>query len=131
MNDLHDILYEACASQMKPTKPIHQVSGPNSPTTPGRPGFEAKILRLVKGAPARRAIASGQVDAIIDPASGRAILLPDAQAALLEHKAKFRSLVELSSDGTWEQDEHYRFVSHTGAPIGGGLGDDAGILGKT
>jgi PAS domain S-box-containing protein len=93
--------------------------------------FEANILRLVKGARECRAIKSGQVDAIIDPGSGRVILLPDAQAALLENKARFRSLVELSSDGYWEQDEHYRFVLHTGAAIGNAPNGDATILGKT
>jgi PAS domain-containing protein len=93
--------------------------------------FDAKILRLVKGARERRAIQSGQVDAIIDPASGRVMLLPDAQLALLESKARFRSLVELSSNGYWEQDEHYRFVSHTGVVIGSGSTGEEGILGKT
>lgn len=112
-------------------KPTLQVPDLNSARTRGGRGFEAKILRLVKGARERRAIESGQVDAIIDPASGRAILLPDAQAALLEHKARFRSLVELSSDGYWEQDEHYRFVTHTGVPVGNERSGDTGVLGKT
>ncbi len=103
----------------------------NASAAPAAPGFEAKILRLVKGARERRAIQSGQVDAVMDPASGRAILLPDAQAALLEHKARFRSLMELSSDGTWEQDEHYRFVAHTGTAICSERTGAAGILGKT
>jgi len=112
-------------------KPELHASNLNSSSTQAGLGFEAKILRLVKGAHERQAIESGQVDAIIDPASGRAMLLPDAQAALLERKAQFRSLVELASDGTWEQDDHYRFVSHTGAVIGSEQADDAGILGKT
>lgn len=93
-------------------------------------GFETNILRLVKRAVERRAIKSGQVDAIVDPASGHVILLPEAQAALLERKERFRSLVELSTDGYWEQDEHYRFVLHTGATIGNERSDD-NILGKS
>ena len=103
----------------------------NSSDTPAGRGFEAKMLCLVKGARERNAIKSGQVDAIMDPVSGRAVLLPEAQAALLERKARFRSLVELSSDGYWEQDEYYRFVAHTGAVIGSERIGDAGILGKT
>ena len=93
--------------------------------------FETKILRLVKSARECSAIQSGQVDAILDPASGRAILLPQAQAGLLECKARFRSLVELSSDGLWEQDAHYRFVSHSGVAIGSERIGDTGIFGKT
>ncbi len=94
------------------------------------PDFESNILRLVKGARECRAIKLGQVDAIIDRVSGRAILLPDAQAALLERKARFRSLVELSSDGYWEQDEHYRFAMCTGAAIGSEKSGVNGIIGK-
>ena len=116
---------------MKPKKPDLHAPNLNSSSAPMGSGFEANILRLVKGARECRAIESGQVDAIMDPASGRAVLLPDAQAALLERKARFRSLVELSTDGYWEQDEHYRFVLHTGAPIGSDWTGDGGILGKT
>jgi PAS domain-containing protein len=42
------------------------------------------VLRLVKGGPERRAIAAGEADAILDPASGSAFLLPGAQRWLLE-----------------------------------------------
>jgi PAS domain S-box-containing protein len=49
--------------------------------------FKKAILRLVKGGPERLAIEAGQIDAIIDPESGNAILLPDAQRALIERKA--------------------------------------------
>jgi len=48
--------------------------------------FKKAILRLVKGGPERLAIEAGQIDAIIDPANGNAILLPDAQRALIERK---------------------------------------------
>jgi len=116
---------------MKPMKPNLHAPDLDSSSTQADAGFEAKILRLVKGARERQAIKSGEVDAILDPASGRAILLPDAQAALLERKARFRSLVELASDGYWEQDEHYRFILHTGVAIGSERTGDAGILGKT
>jgi PAS domain S-box-containing protein len=116
---------------MNPKKPNLDAPKLDSLGPRGGPGFEAKILRLVKGARERLAIKSGQVDAILDPASGRAILLPDAQAALLERKAEFRSLVELSSDGHWEQDEHYRFVSYSGTAIGSERTEDEDILGKT
>ncbi|MHB8624332.1 MAG: PAS domain S-box protein [Sulfuricaulis sp.] len=112
---------------MKTNKPDLHVPCSDLAGAPVARDFEAKILRLVKGARERHAIKPGQVDAIIDPVSGRAILLPDAQAALLERKERFRSLVELSTDGYWEQDENYRFVLHSGVMIGG----DNDILGKT
>jgi PAS domain-containing protein len=51
-------------------------------------GFKRAILRLVKGGAERLAIEAGQIDAIIDPASGNAILLPEAQWALNERKAE-------------------------------------------
>jgi CRP-like cAMP-binding protein len=41
-----------------------------------------RILRLVKSGPELRALESGQVDAVLDAATGAAILLPDAQRAL-------------------------------------------------
>lgn len=53
----------------------------NSTCTRPGPGFDAKILRLVKGARERRAVQLGQVDAIMDPVSGRAILLAEAPPA--------------------------------------------------
>ena len=51
-------------------------------------GFKRAILRLVKGGAERLAIEAGQIDAIIDPSSGNAILLPKAQWALNERKAE-------------------------------------------
>lgn len=51
-------------------------------------------------------------------ASGLAILLPDAQAALIDLKRHFRSLVNLASDGIWEQDEQYRFTACSGTALG-------------
>ena len=42
----------------------------------------ARILRLVKSGPELRALESGQVDAVLDPATGTAHLLPAAERAL-------------------------------------------------
>ncbi|MHB1872212.1 MAG: Crp/Fnr family transcriptional regulator [Steroidobacteraceae bacterium] len=44
--------------------------------------FKEWVRRLVKGAAELKALDAGQVDAILDPATGSAILLPAAQAAL-------------------------------------------------
>jgi CRP-like cAMP-binding protein/PAS domain-containing protein len=44
--------------------------------------FKDWVRRLVKGAAELAALEAGQIDAVIDPASGSAILLPEAQAAL-------------------------------------------------
>jgi PAS domain S-box-containing protein len=94
-------------------------------------GFKKAILRLVKGGPERLAIEAGQIDAIIDPGSGNAILLPAAQRALIERKAGFRSLIGLAFDWYWELDEIYRFVSHRGASDDPDGPAEDGIIGKT
>jgi PAS domain S-box-containing protein len=94
-------------------------------------GFKKAILRLVKGGPERLAIEAGQIDAIIDPGSGNAILLPAAQRALIERKGGFRSLIGLAFDWYWELDEHYRFVSHRGASDDADGFAEEGIIGKT
>jgi CRP-like cAMP-binding protein len=44
--------------------------------------FKEWVRRLVKGAAELKALDAGEVDAILDPATGSAILLPAAQAAL-------------------------------------------------
>ena len=93
------------------------------------PGFDGRILQLVKSVPELRAIESGQVDAVVDPATGKALLLPDAQRALRE-QARVRSLLALSSDWCWEQDEHYRFVSLSGTTPGNSAPGYEGIIGK-
>jgi CRP-like cAMP-binding protein len=41
-----------------------------------------RILRLVKSGPELRALESGQLDAVLDPATGKALLLPEAARAL-------------------------------------------------
>jgi PAS domain S-box-containing protein len=92
--------------------------------------FEELILRLVKGPAERQAIKSGQIDAIMDPATGRAILLPQAHQALSRDQARDRSLVKLSSDWQWEKDSQHRFVSCEGAIIGSSGFDDKTIIGK-
>jgi len=55
----------------------------------------------------------------------------DAQDALIQSEARFRSLVELSSDWYWEQDAQLRFVHVAGAlDEGSGMPPEA-YLGKT
>jgi PAS domain S-box-containing protein len=103
----------------------------NPPRPNAGPGFPARILRLVKSAPERQALTSGQVDAVIDPRDGRVFLLPDVQQALNEDQARVRSLLALTSDWLWEQDEFYRFVSHTGAASGSSGIYDESIIGRT
>ena len=93
-------------------------------------GFKKAILRLVKGGPERLAIEAGQIDSIIDPASGNAILLPAAQRALIERKVGFRSLIGLAFDWYWEQDESYRFVSYRTATDEAAGSEEKGIIGK-
>src|SRR4051794_14144816 len=97
------------------------------PASPRRLGA---ILRLVKSDPEQQAIASGQVDAVIDPASGEVFLLPDAQQALQEDHARLRSLLALSVDWFWEQDENHRFVSHSTTVAENTAPYDGGIIGK-
>jgi PAS domain S-box-containing protein len=93
-------------------------------------GFKKAILRLVKGGPERLAIEAGQIDSIIDPASGHAILLPGAQRALIERKVGFRSLIGLAFDWYWEQDERYRFVSYRSATDEAAVFGEMGLIGK-
>ena len=103
---------------------------PHSSGVHAAPVFEDLIRRLIKGPAEREAIESGQVDAIIDPATGRSILLPEAQDALREEQARNLSLVRLSSDWQWEKDKDFRFVSCEGAAIGRLGFDDKTIIGK-
>ena len=93
--------------------------------------FQKAILRVVKGAPERLAIEAGEIDAIIDPGSGSAILLPAAQRALIERKAGFRNLIGLAFDWYWELDDRYRFVSHRGAADDAHGFAEEGMIGKT
>ena len=45
---------------------------------------------------------------------GQLMLRREAEAALRESEARFRSLTQLSSDWYWEQDEEYRFTTMAG-----------------
>lgn len=49
---------------------------------PGERTVNGRILRLVRSGPERLALESGQVDAVLDAATGTALLLPDALRAL-------------------------------------------------
>jgi len=100
-----------------------------SRTLPGS-GVPRGILRLVKSAPERQAIAAGQVDAVIDPASGVVFLLPGAQKAMDEDQARIQSLLALSANWSWAQDENYCFVSHVSISGGDSTLSSAPILGK-
>jgi PAS domain S-box-containing protein len=111
-------------------KPDLRPPNPNPSGTNAERGFEKAILRLVKGGPERLAIEAGEIDAIVDRASGTVILLPEAQRALIDRKARFRNLVGLSSDWYWEQDEHYRFVARAVATVGSSGFGDEDIIGK-
>ena len=112
---------------MKPGFPLRDG---NAPRPNAGLGFEGRILRLVKGAPELAAIESGQVDAVIDPATGKAFLLPDAQQALREDQARNRRLFALSADWTWELDDSYRFVAHSSVAAGNAAPYDDGIIGR-
>lgn len=97
---------------------------------PPGPGVPQRILRLVRSAPERQAIAAGEVDAVVDPASGAVFLLPDAQKALDGAQARVSSLLALSADWTWEQDETYRFVSHASTAGVASVPDEESLVGK-
>jgi CRP-like cAMP-binding protein/PAS domain-containing protein len=53
------------------------------PATPeATDAFKTWIRRVITGAAELRALDEGQLDAVIDPATGNAVMLPEAQAAL-------------------------------------------------
>ena len=64
--------------------PAAAVPSPKALGTEAERRIGKAVLRLVKGGAERRAIEAGEVDAILDPASGSAFLLPAAQRSLLE-----------------------------------------------
>ena len=113
---------------MNPAPPLPRAAQPD---TSAELGIKKAFLRLVKGGPERLAIEAGQIDAIIDPTNGNAILLPDAQRALIERRVGLRSLIGLAFDWYWEQDERYRFVSYRGATDDAFGITEADIIGKT
>jgi CRP-like cAMP-binding protein len=55
---------------------------PSAQRVAGERVANGRILRLVKSGPEREALESGQVDAVLDPATGTAFLLPEARRAL-------------------------------------------------
>lgn len=111
-------------------KPDLRMVGQSASRPRAATGFAAGVLRLVKRAPEREAIAAGQVDAVIDPATGEVILLPDAQQALHQRQARIDSLLALAADWVWEQDENYRFVSHVSTTPGNPAPRPENMLGK-
>ncbi len=57
-------------------------AGGDARLAPGERAANGRILRLVRSGPERRALESGQVDAVLDAATGTAFLLPEARRAL-------------------------------------------------
>jgi CRP-like cAMP-binding protein len=53
--------------------------------------LSGRLLRLVKSGPERRALESGQVDAVLDAANGKAFLLSDAERALFRARDKIEN----------------------------------------
>jgi len=68
--------------------------------------FATFIRRLVQDAATLRAIDSGEVDAIIDPVSGRAILLPEAREALCRGAAPTNQML-----ATLPREEYQRLLA--------------------
>jgi PAS domain S-box-containing protein len=98
-----------------------KVSAPKPTHTTGQAGFEDLIRKLALGDSALQAMESGQVDAIIDPTTGKAILLHKAQEALYESEARFRAIFEYGKDVmyTVEPDGTFSFISPAFEPISG------------
>lgn len=71
---------------MTHAKPTPQAADPPFADSPYVRVVHKAILRLVKTIPERLAIEAGQIDAIIDSTAGNAILLPQAQLALLAQR---------------------------------------------
>jgi PAS domain-containing protein len=117
---------------MIPTKVPEGPSQPQTLSTNAERGVHRAILRLVKSGPEREAIEGGQIDAVVDPESGKVILLPEAQSTLIERMVGLQSRFGLAFDWYWKQDEQFRFVPSP-------LSDDgqdlvfagASVIGKT
>lgn len=80
--------------------------------------FAAFIQRLVHDASTLRAIDLGEVDAIIDPVSGRAILLPEAREALHQGAAPTNQML-----ATLPGAEYQRLLAAGLEPVTLALGD--------
>ena len=90
--------------------------------------FKAWVRQLINGAAELRAFEAGQIDAVMDPTSGTAILLPEAQAALQGSGPRVPSLDALPrevcvldaagtvvmTNGAWRT----FVVAHAGAGLG-------------
>ena len=73
--------------------------------------FNKVVLRLVKSSAERRAIAAGEIDAVIDPHSGQAILLPQARKFLSDLRASTDVASRALQSWSWEQDAQHRFLN--------------------
>ncbi len=80
--------------------------------------FAAFIRRLVQDASTLRAIDSGEVDAIIDPVSGRAILLPEAREALRQGAAPTNQML-----ATLPREEYQHLLAAGLEPVTLAVGD--------
>lgn len=85
----------------------------------------AFVRRLVQDAATLRAIESGEVDAIFDPASGRALLLPEARAALHQGEASTNQML-----ATLPREEYQRLLAAGLEPATLALGDVLHELGE-
>jgi len=61
---------------------MHAATAPSASDLKAESTFQDWIRRLVKGTAELHALDAGEIDAVMDPASGSAVLLPEAQAAL-------------------------------------------------
>lgn len=95
---------------------------PVSPVSPGSPAetdhpetdalFTAFIWRLVQDASMLRAIDLGEVDAILDPVSGRAILLPETRGTLRQSAAPTNQML-----ATLPAEEYQRLLAAGLEPV--------------
>lgn len=101
------------------------------------PGFKDWLRRLVKGAAELRAFDAGEIDAVMDAASGSAILLPPARAALQSSSRLVSSALEalpcefcvLDSAGTVVMTNRaWRSFASAHAGAGLGVGDGANFF---